>query len=212
MPPQKWHDHNMRSMYLSLVSFDVVGYGCMTCIGNSGPLPETVVEAITQVNTEYLTCNCTASLQVCIEYDAMWTFLFSGRSGSSRYSFWEQELRRSCTPQHPCQLLSFSSSGHCLCYCRNNKDWLWNRAHWWVKSEYVCVCHFNNQVFSYMSPSVSEVKSVGSVWCVCWNSGEPWGEGNFSKGHLAHKRGDPGCGKEVCYPRHVQRGLWESGG
>ncbi|XP_030044853.1 cytoplasmic aconitate hydratase-like, partial [Microcaecilia unicolor] len=28
--------------------FDVVGYGCMTCIGNSGPLPDAVVEAITQ--------------------------------------------------------------------------------------------------------------------------------------------------------------------
>uniref|UniRef100_A0A8D3DBJ4 Cytoplasmic aconitate hydratase n=1 Tax=Scophthalmus maximus TaxID=52904 RepID=A0A8D3DBJ4_SCOMX len=28
--------------------FEVVGYGCMTCIGNSGPLPEPVVEAITQ--------------------------------------------------------------------------------------------------------------------------------------------------------------------
>lgn len=27
----------------------MVGYGCMTCIGNSGPLPECVVEAITQV-------------------------------------------------------------------------------------------------------------------------------------------------------------------
>lgn len=31
------------------VSFEVVGYGCMTCIGNSGPLPEPVVEAVTQV-------------------------------------------------------------------------------------------------------------------------------------------------------------------
>nr|XP_019955633.1 PREDICTED: cytoplasmic aconitate hydratase [Paralichthys olivaceus] len=30
------------------VHFEVVGYGCMTCIGNSGPLPEPVVEAITQ--------------------------------------------------------------------------------------------------------------------------------------------------------------------
>ncbi|XP_069482095.1 cytoplasmic aconitate hydratase isoform X2 [Ambystoma mexicanum] len=28
--------------------FDVVGYGCMTCIGNSGPLPDAVVEAISQ--------------------------------------------------------------------------------------------------------------------------------------------------------------------
>ncbi|XP_073408566.1 cytoplasmic aconitate hydratase isoform X2 [Dendrobates tinctorius] len=34
--------------YLSKLGFDVVGYGCMTCIGNSGPLPESVVEAITQ--------------------------------------------------------------------------------------------------------------------------------------------------------------------
>uniref|UniRef100_A0A3P9C4Z7 aconitate hydratase n=1 Tax=Maylandia zebra TaxID=106582 RepID=A0A3P9C4Z7_9CICH len=33
--------------YLSQL-FEVVGYGCMTCIGNSGPLPEPVVEAITQ--------------------------------------------------------------------------------------------------------------------------------------------------------------------
>lgn len=34
--------------YLAQLGFDVVGYGCMTCIGNSGPLPEAVVEAITQ--------------------------------------------------------------------------------------------------------------------------------------------------------------------
>lgn len=52
-----------------------------------------------------------------------------------------------------------------------------------------------------------EVNPVDSVWCVCWDSGEQRGEGDFSKGHLAHTRGDPGCGKEVCYPRHVQRGL-----
>ena len=29
--------------------FGIVGYGCMTCIGNSGPLPEPVVDAIEQV-------------------------------------------------------------------------------------------------------------------------------------------------------------------
>lgn len=32
--------------YLETLGFGVVGYGCMTCIGNSGPLPETVVEAV----------------------------------------------------------------------------------------------------------------------------------------------------------------------
>ena len=31
---------------LSRLGFDIVGYGCMTCIGNSGPLPEAVVAGI----------------------------------------------------------------------------------------------------------------------------------------------------------------------
>ncbi|XP_071942319.1 cytoplasmic aconitate hydratase-like isoform X2 [Antedon mediterranea] len=32
--------------YLETLGFNVVGYGCMTCIGNSGPLPEPVAQAI----------------------------------------------------------------------------------------------------------------------------------------------------------------------
>ncbi len=32
--------------YLDQLGFDLVGYGCTTCIGNSGPLPEAVEEAI----------------------------------------------------------------------------------------------------------------------------------------------------------------------
>ncbi|HFD39840.1 MAG TPA: aconitate hydratase AcnA [Anaerolineae bacterium] len=32
--------------YLDQLGFQVVGYGCTTCIGNSGPLPEKVVQAI----------------------------------------------------------------------------------------------------------------------------------------------------------------------
>lgn len=35
--------------YLVKLGFDVVGYGCMTCIGNSGPLPDAMVEAIEKV-------------------------------------------------------------------------------------------------------------------------------------------------------------------
>lgn len=31
---------------LETLGFNIVGYGCMTCIGNSGPLPESVVDAI----------------------------------------------------------------------------------------------------------------------------------------------------------------------
>ncbi|KAK2167720.1 hypothetical protein LSH36_25g10021 [Paralvinella palmiformis] len=32
--------------YMETLGFDVVGYGCMTCIGNSGPLPDPVADAI----------------------------------------------------------------------------------------------------------------------------------------------------------------------
>ena len=35
---------------LAQLGFDLVGYGCTTCIGNSGPLPEPVVEAINENN------------------------------------------------------------------------------------------------------------------------------------------------------------------
>ena len=34
--------------YLDAVGFTLVGYGCTTCIGNSGPLPEVVAKTITQ--------------------------------------------------------------------------------------------------------------------------------------------------------------------
>ncbi|WP_440910779.1 aconitate hydratase AcnA [Candidatus Pelagibacter sp.] len=36
--------------YLDQLGFNLVGYGCTTCIGNSGPLPENIVEAIQQEN------------------------------------------------------------------------------------------------------------------------------------------------------------------
>ncbi|KAG5345457.1 ACO1 hydratase, partial [Acromyrmex charruanus] len=32
--------------YLTELGFDIIGYGCMTCIGNSGPLPDDIVEII----------------------------------------------------------------------------------------------------------------------------------------------------------------------
>ena len=32
--------------------FNLVGYGCMTCIGNSGPLPDAVVQAVDKVRGE----------------------------------------------------------------------------------------------------------------------------------------------------------------
>ena len=32
--------------YLDKLGFNLVGYGCTTCIGNSGPLADNIVEAI----------------------------------------------------------------------------------------------------------------------------------------------------------------------
>ena len=32
--------------YLDQLGFNLVGYGCTTCIGNSGPLPKNIVQAI----------------------------------------------------------------------------------------------------------------------------------------------------------------------
>lgn len=37
-------------IYLEQLGFDIVGYGCTTCIGNSGPLPEAVVNAVNAGN------------------------------------------------------------------------------------------------------------------------------------------------------------------
>jgi len=36
--------------YLDALGFDLVGYGCTTCIGNSGPLPEPIEKAIQQAD------------------------------------------------------------------------------------------------------------------------------------------------------------------
>lgn len=40
--------------YLDKIGFNVVGYGCTTCIGNSGPLPEVVANTISE--NDYVAC------------------------------------------------------------------------------------------------------------------------------------------------------------
>ncbi len=43
------HDAGLLD-YLNQLNFNLVGYGCTTCIGNSGPLPEEVASSITENN------------------------------------------------------------------------------------------------------------------------------------------------------------------
>ena len=40
--------HSGLAEYLDQLGFQTVGYGCTTCIGNSGPLPEPIAEAVTE--------------------------------------------------------------------------------------------------------------------------------------------------------------------
>jgi aconitate hydratase len=42
----EYYDRAGLSRYLDELGFDVVGYGCTTCIGNSGPLPEEISAAV----------------------------------------------------------------------------------------------------------------------------------------------------------------------
>lgn len=63
-------------LYLWLINaiffdrFDIVGYGCMTCIGNSGPLPEPVSEAIEKVNTTSTTADHCFMFTFCVIFEA----------------------------------------------------------------------------------------------------------------------------------------------
>jgi aconitate hydratase len=43
-----YFDHAGLTPYLEALGFHTVGYGCTTCIGNSGPLPEPVSQAIAE--------------------------------------------------------------------------------------------------------------------------------------------------------------------
>ena len=38
------------NVYLDKLGFNLVGYGCTTCIGNSGPLPENISSAVQKNN------------------------------------------------------------------------------------------------------------------------------------------------------------------
>src|SRR5206468_3849312 len=42
----RYLDNAGLTEYLDALGFQTVGYGCTTCIGNSGPLPEAISEAI----------------------------------------------------------------------------------------------------------------------------------------------------------------------
>jgi aconitate hydratase len=44
----EYYDQAGLTRYLDELGFHTVGYGCTTCIGNSGPLPEPISEAVTE--------------------------------------------------------------------------------------------------------------------------------------------------------------------
>ena len=40
--------------YLEKLGFNLVGYGCVTCIGNSGPLPVEISKAVNEMISQWL--------------------------------------------------------------------------------------------------------------------------------------------------------------
>jgi aconitate hydratase len=50
----QYYDRAGLTQYLEELGFHTVGYGCTTCIGNSGPLPDVISQAI--VNADLVTC------------------------------------------------------------------------------------------------------------------------------------------------------------
>ena len=46
----EYYHQSGLSEYLDRLGFEVVGYGCTTCIGNSGPLPEPVAKAVQEAD------------------------------------------------------------------------------------------------------------------------------------------------------------------
>jgi aconitate hydratase len=43
-----YYERSGLQPYMDKLGFDLVGYGCVTCIGNSGPLPEPISEAVNE--------------------------------------------------------------------------------------------------------------------------------------------------------------------
>src|SRR6202034_4414492 len=43
---EEYYQKSGLQKYLDALGFNLVGFGCTTCIGNSGPLPEEISEAI----------------------------------------------------------------------------------------------------------------------------------------------------------------------
>src|SRR5690606_21410506 len=43
-----YYEKSGLQQYLDALGFNLVGYGCTTCIGNSGPLPEPVSQAVAE--------------------------------------------------------------------------------------------------------------------------------------------------------------------
>jgi aconitate hydratase len=50
----EYYERSGLDTYLDELGFNLVGYGCTTCIGNSGPLPENIAEAV--IEGELIVC------------------------------------------------------------------------------------------------------------------------------------------------------------
>lgn len=116
----------MTSACFSIVGFrfEVAGYGCATCVGNTAPLPENVVDAIKQVrpNSHLVSFY----LSICILIWAVCSC--AGGFGGVWRSVWEQAFRRTSVWLRSGELFGLTPAGGGVCDRRHSQHQLWDRT------------------------------------------------------------------------------------
>lgn len=104
--------------------FEVVGYGCATCVGNTAPLPESVVDAIKQVrqNSHFVSF----FLNICM---LTWAVcLCAGWFGGVWRSVWKQAFRRTPVWLRAGKLFGLAPAGGGVCDRRHSQHQPWDRT------------------------------------------------------------------------------------
>lgn len=125
---------NTVTMILTCHRFEVIGYGCATCVGNTSPLPKPVVDTIKQVRASSMNPSHFRIKIACREVQISSASCVLGGPGGLWHSIWQQALRRPPVRLCACQLPGLASTGGSVRSCRDYGHRLWGGASWWGKS------------------------------------------------------------------------------
>lgn len=118
------------AMILSCHRFEVIGYGCATCVGNTSPLPKPVVDTIKQVSASSENPSHVRIKFACQEVQISSASCVSGGPGGLWHSIWQQALRRPPVRLRACQLPGLAPAGGGVRACRDHGHRLRGGASW----------------------------------------------------------------------------------